>query len=112
MLRRPPSASQCSNSCALSRAIAAASERHAERAQAQCGLRAAAMGDAVPAERGRGLSVLGVVVDEDAMLGLLLRMLQQMRVDARIRLHRSEERRVGKECRSRWSAYRQKKRQE
>ena len=48
------------------------------------------MRDAVQAERGRRLGVLRVVVDEDAALRRLAHMLQQMRIDARIRLHHAD----------------------
>ena len=38
-------------------------------------------------------------------LGIDFTVIEEGRVEAHMPLHRSEERRVGKECRSRWSPY-------
>src|SRR5690349_24396630 len=48
-------------------------------------------------------------LEADAPQALLEAELQQRRLHVVVRAHRSEERRVGKECRFRWSAYHLKK---
>ena len=54
-------------------------------------------------EESDGITVIGHTPEKDAFIGLMLAL--DMTLTLKKPLTRSEERRVGKECRSRWSPY-------